>query len=157
MKVLGVDPGIAHTGIAVVSCENYKYRLLKTHLVKTSPQECTGQRLSSISDAVKGIIAEYDLEAVCVERVYHNKNVNSSISTGKVIGLCEILAFDAGIPSELLTPQQVKAASGFGGSADKKTVLRVSSRLFGKKIKSHHLADASLVALAGCLRLRCKK
>ena len=99
-------------------------------------------------------MGDYDLTGLAVKRVYHNKNVSSSIATGKVIGLCELIAFDAGIPCELFTPQAVKCASGFGGSADKKMLLRVSSRLFGQKITSHHVADAALVVLTGCLRLR---
>ena len=70
-----------------------------------------------------------------MERVYHNKNVLSSIATGKVIGLCELLAFESGIGCELFTPQQVKCASGFGSTADKKMLLRVSSRLFGQKLR----------------------
>lgn len=125
--------------------------------MKTSPQDCTGERLSSISQAVKGIIAEHNLDGLAVENVYHNKNVKSSISTGKVIGLCELIAYHLDAPCELFTPQQVKCASGFGGSADKEMILRVSSRLFCQKITSHHVADASLVGLAGCLRLRCPK
>ena len=127
---LGVDPGIANTGIAVVESAGHKYHLLFSCLVKTSPKDCTGERLSIICGAVKGIIADYSPQGLAVESVYHNRNVSSSISTGKVIGSCELLAFNAGIPCELLTPQEVKKASGFGGSADKKMLLCVASRLF---------------------------
>ena len=73
----------------------------------------------------------------------------SSISTGKVIGLCELIAYHLDAPCELFTPQQVKCASGFGGSADKEMILRVSSRLFCQKITSHHVADASFGRLGG--------
>jgi len=155
MIVFGVDPGIANTGLAVIESVNHKYCLLAAAHVKTSAQDSTGERLSIVSEAVKDIIVEYSLDGLAVERVFHNKNVSSSIATGKVIGLCELIAFDAGIPCDLITPQQVKYASGFGRSADKTTLLRISSRLFRVAITSHHVADAALVGLGGCLRLRC--
>ena len=55
MIVLGVDPGIANTGFAVVESVHFEYRLLTVDHVKTSPKDGIGERLSSIPAAGKGI------------------------------------------------------------------------------------------------------
>ena len=106
-QCLGVDPGLANTGIAVVSVERGGYRLLSHRLVKTRASLATGDRLSLIASAVLEMLDVTPVSLVAVERVFHNKNVSSSISTGKVIGVCELVAHDFGVPCELITPQVV--------------------------------------------------
>ena len=89
-----------------------------------------------------------------MERVFHNKNISSSLTTGAVIGLVHLIGHHHGLPIHEFTPQQVKKASGLGATINKDTVKLVASRLFGSPIKSHHEADAALCALAGCLEAR---
>ena len=152
--ILGVDPGIKNTGLSIVKSKGTGYSLITAETIKTKSSEDTGKRLDTIHEAIIFLLEKYAPQAMCVERVFHNKNINSSISTGKVIGLCEFTAYNYKIPVHLFTPQQIKAASGFGGSANKDEIIKVVSRIFRIKIKSHHTADAALCALAGCLQTR---
>ena len=76
------------------------------------------------------------------------------MTTGAVIGIIQLIAHQRGLPIHLLTPQQVKCASGLGTKIDKDTAKAIASRLFGTPIKSHHEADAALCALCGCLQAR---
>lgn len=154
MKILGIDPGIANTGLAVVQFEKQKYQLLSSRLVTSSPREREPERLLNIYNHVYGLLNEFTVEIAAIEKVYHNKNVSSSISTGKAIGSAEVALGAKGVDVLLLTPQQVKLASGLGGKADKATLKTIASRIFHSPIKNHHIADAALVALAGCLRYR---
>lgn len=156
MKVLGIDPGIANTGLAVVSVDKHKYSLWVRTSVKTGSGLSHGERLAQIATALDRLISDYKPDAVAIEAVYHNKNVSSSVSTGKVIGICEFFSYQRGVAETyLLTPQQVKKASGLGADTDKKQLVKVVSAMFGVKIISHHEADAALCALAGCLKQRC--
>ena len=86
---LGIDPRIAHTGLAVVAFDKHHYTLGKTELVKSTPK--TGSesiRLLKIYEAVYEIldIKGLDIDTVVIEKVFHNWNVSSSIKTGKAIG-----------------------------------------------------------------------
>lgn len=152
--VLGIDPGIANCGIAVVQHTKHRYTLLEACVVKTKSKELTAKRLDAIYNSFCRLCDEYFVNAIAIERVYHNRNVNSSISTGKVIGLLEWTAYHYDLPVYLLTPQQVKAASGFGGTATKEQMLKIATRVFGAAIGTHHEADAALAALAGILKHR---
>ena len=155
--VLGIDPGIANTGVSVVSGNGIdsKYQIEASELVKTPASDDTGKRLQTIHEAITRLLDTHAPEAVAIESVFHNRNINSSISTGKVIGLCELTAYNYDLPVHLFTPQQIKAVSGFGGSANKDEMLKIASRIFRTKIRSHHTADAAMCALAGILKTRC--
>jgi len=153
-RVLGVDPGIANTGLTVVSVSVSRYTIGEMKLVKTKSSDATGARLAQIESVLQALLSAGDIDAIAIERVYHNKNITSSLSTGAVIGLVELTAHKAGLPVHLLTPQQIKAVSGLGTAIDKAQVKQIASRLFGEDIPSHHLADAALCGLAGCLLLR---
>lgn len=154
MQILGVDPGIANAAFAVVAYAKQKYELRSSQLIKTPPSDGCGKRLDEIHDALCRTLDSHDVNAIAIEQVYHNRNISSSISTGKVIGLCELTAHHYDLPVLLLTPQQVKAASGYGGTTNKNEMLKIASRVFRTEIKSHHEADAALAALAGILKHR---
>ena len=156
MQILGVDPGIANTGLAVVELDKHTYHLRTTQLITSTPKETESNRLLNNFEAVyetlntKGL----NIEAVAIERVYHDKNVTSSIKTGKAIGAVLCAAGQWDIPVIELTPQQVKSASGLLSKANKQNLIRAASRLFGKQIATHHEADAAFCAVAGIRQAR---
>ena len=156
ISTIGIDPGIANTAICTVTAARIgSYSLEDAKLVKSTAAQQTGARLTKIHEALLDAIPKTRFcDAIVIEKVFHNKNVTSSLSTGAVIGICHFVAHQHDIPVIELTPQQIKKASGFGYDADKEMLLRGASGIFKKRITSHHIADAALAALAGCLTLR---
>ena len=130
MQILGVDPGIANAAFAVVAHAKQKYELRSSQLIKTPPSDGCGKRLDEIHDALCRTLDRHDVNAIAIEEVYHNRNISSSISTGKVIGLCELAAHHYDLPVIYLTPQAVKRASGLGPKADKEDMIIMASRIF---------------------------
>ena len=151
---LGVDPGIANTGLAIVKANGTRYSLITAETLKTKACDDTGKRLSIIHDKINATLDAQGITGIAIERVFHNKNITSSLTTGAVIGLVHLIAHQRDVPIYLFTPQQVKKASGLGAKIDKDTAKLVASRLFGTQIKSHHAADAALCGLCGCLEMR---
>ena len=156
ITTLGIDPGIANTGLAVVELEKHTYTLHKTQLVTSTPKKTESVRLLNIWEAVNEILDTkgLDFTAVAIEKVFHNKNVSSSIKTGKAIGAVLCATGQHDIPVIELTPQQVKCASGLSSKANKANLIRAARRLFGKQITTHHEADAVFCAVAGILQTR---
>ena len=140
----------------MVAFEKHGYTLGKTLLVKSTPKHSESIRLLKIYETVYEILdtQELDIDAVAIEKVFHNKNVSSSIKTGKAIGAALTAAAQHDIPVIELTPQQVKSASGLSTKANKDNLVRTASSIFKTEIKSHHTADAALCALAGILKQR---
>ena len=151
---LGIDPGIANTGLAIVEANSTRYSLITAETLKTKACDDTGKRLSIIHDEINNTLDAWKITGIAIERVFHNKNITSSLTTGAVIGLVHLIAHQRDVPIYLFTPQQVKKASGLGAKIDKDTAKLVASRLFGTQIKSHHAADAALCGLCGCLEMR---
>ena len=152
--VLGVDPGIANTGVAIVVRTGSGYKLKALRCIESKADEPEPQRLLKIYDTVDALLTKHNIDLAAIERVYHNKNVSSSIKTGKAIGavLCAIGA-QAKNAMEV-TPQQVKKASGLTlQKADKAAMIRAMSRLFGVReaCLNSHTADAAATAMAGLL------
>ena len=152
--ILGIDPGIANTGLSIVKANAVSYSLIAAETIKTRPRDETGKRLSIIRDEINATLDAWKIDAIAMERVFHNRNITSSLTTGAVLGLVHLIGHHHGLPIHEFTPQQVKKASGLGATINKDTVKLVASRLFGSTIQSHHEADAALCALCGCLQVR---
>ena len=138
----------------MIKAKTVGYSLITAETLKTSARDDTGKRLSLIHDEINAPRDAWHIDAIAIARVFHGRNTTSSLTTGVVIGLVHLIAYQRGVPIHLFTPSQVKCASGLGAKADKKQVLKIASRLFGTPIKSHHAADTSLCALTGCLQAR---
>ena len=130
--------------------------MLSSQCITTDAEQSTGQRLETIRVAIGWTLLKTErLDGMAYEHVFHNKNIGSSISTGKVIGICDLLAWEHDVKCYMgLTPQIIKNASGLGAGATKKDMLKMARLIFKQGFKNHHIADAAFVALSGCLSLR---
>lgn len=149
VRCLGIDPGIANTGWAVVVKTARGYRLLADGLIQTDSRQQTGDRLLTLYKSISEVVGTQLPDTIAIERCFHNKNVSSSMKTGAVIGVVQLVAAQIGIEVSEFTPQQVKASSGLGGRADKKSVEKMMCKLFRRERLSPHVADAAATAIAG--------
>ena len=159
LRCLGIDPGIANTGVGIVALNGTNYRLLHTECIETDSKLPNSARYLRIYDRVRALLTEWDVRFLSVEQVYHNRNVSSSMTTAGVIGIIELIAAQVDIPCHVVRPQAVKEAVGCFGYADKKSVTIAVKRLLHttfEQVKTHHAADACAAAVAGILQERCQ-
>ena len=153
MIVIGVDPGIANTGWAVIQGSGVAIRRLDSGVIKSKSTTPTGRRLNNILKVVFDIIVKHRAEypeskiEMGVEDIFFAKNVNSAISTGKVIGTLECLSDMYTVPITLVNPQQVKKTVLGKGRGSKDEVRDSLNLLLGSNIKEDHEADACGVAM----------
>lgn len=153
-RCLGIDPGLANCGWAVVSrTPSGKFRVLDSGNITTPASDTEAERALCIYQQISEVIASHYPHKVAIERVFFNKNVSSAITTGGVIYLCLLSAEQAGLVSVQVTPQQAKSAIGFA-CADKAQVQRMVEKLTGVTILNAHSADAVAIAIAGLLKAR---
>ena len=98
ITVLGVDPGIAHTGVAVIKVKTVGYSLITAETLKTSARDETGKRLSIMHDEINATFDAWHIDAIAIARVFHGRNTSSSLTTGAVIGLVHLIAYQRGVP-----------------------------------------------------------
>ena len=137
--VLGVDPGIANCGLAIISRSISAYRLLDSRLVKSTPKLPQSERLLRIYEAAFTLLRDFECDLVAIEKCFHGKNVSSSQSTGAVIGVVMCASAMMHVPVVEIAPQSVKMATGMGGHCDKEIVVKTMSRILkqGEAQQSH--------------------
>ena len=154
MKVLGIDPGIQNTGLAVVERKATKYRLITSSSIKTDPTASEAERYTIIASEIANLITEHKPDLLSVESVYFNRNISSCITTAGVISICLVESERAGVPSMTITPQAVKSACGLGRKASKDRIIRIANAMFLTAFRAteHHEADAIFVATAAIMQ-----
>jgi crossover junction endodeoxyribonuclease RuvC len=147
--VLGVDPGLAATGLAMVEPGPDGPRVAWSGTVRTPADLDESLRLRTLYSEVRQAIAEHHASVLAVERVMWGRNVGSAMSVARATGVVLLAAADAGIPVEEYAPLEVKMAVAGVGNADKDAVRRALARAhgLGGVPPQHDAADAVAVAL----------
>ena len=154
-RILGIDPGIANCGwCVVIGKRSGKYEFLEGGVIKTAVSLSEGARLLKIYQQVSELVHVHCPNLVAIERVFHNKNISSSLSTAASIGVIELAVEQASIVSRMFTPQEVKLSVCGHGGADKISVKVFIEKLIGRSIRNSHIADACACGIAGYLSER---
>lgn len=122
MKVMGIDPGVATTGFAVVERAAGELRALAVGAIRTPSGERQEQRLFALHGDLTRALAEHRPDCVAIERVFFNANVRTAMSVGQGAGVALLAAAEHGIPVSDYTPTEVKLSVVGNGSADKNQV-----------------------------------
>lgn len=146
---LGVDPGTATVGYAVVSEDHGKLRLLVCDVVVTPKEMPFPQRLSMIYHGISEIIQLYKPQDAAVEELFFARNARTAIAVGQGRGIILLAASEAGLPVSEYTPMQVKQAVQGYGSATKHQVGEMVRMLLNLDAvpKPDDAADAAAIAI----------
>lgn len=149
MFVLGVDPGLAICGYAIVEKIPGGERAITAGVVRTGADQPIAERLAELHRDLAGIVQEHKPDVMAIEQVFTNRNLMTAISVGRASGVALLAAAQADIPVYEYTPSAVKAAvAGYGKATKDQIRYIVTSRL---KLKSRpepaDAADALAIAL----------
>jgi crossover junction endodeoxyribonuclease RuvC len=147
-RVLGVDPGLARLGLAVVDGSGRKTALVWAGAVDTASDAEESERLRQLCAAVREAIAAHRPASVAVERVAWNKNHVSALSVARATGAIMVVAADAGLSVSEYGPNEVKIAVTGMGNADKQQVRRALVRVHGLQDVPMQADAADAVAVA---------
>lgn len=114
-RVLGVDPGTALMGYAVVRQDNDRLGLLTCGALETASTLPLPERLALLYDGLLRIIDEWGPSELAIEDLFFNRNVRSALSVGQARGVALLAAAHRGLAVSSYTPLQVKeSVTGFG-------------------------------------------
>lgn len=154
MLILGVDPGTATTGYAVVAEEANRLLLRDCGVLRTSPDTEMSLRLVDIYNGVANLIERYRPEAVAIEKIFFNRNVGSAMTVGQARGVVMLAAGKRGLGVLEYSPPEVKAAVTGQGNASKMQVQLMVKSLFSLDAipTPDDAADAAAVAVCALNR-----
>lgn len=151
MKVLGIDPGMADTGWAVLerSCEPPGQRLSSSGVIRTAPGQALPERLNRIHSSVSGLIERLAPDAVAVEEMFFLQAAHSVRATLQARGVILLAAAQSGLPVFEYNPRAVKSSLTGSGAAQKAQMQRMVRRTLGlaEELKPDDVADAAAIAL----------
>ena len=130
MRVLGIDPGLTRCGLGVVDgVPGRPPTLVAVGLARTPADLDTARRLVRIEAEIEAWITAHRPDAVAVERVFAQHNVQTVMGTAQAAGVAMLAAARRGIPVVLHTPSEVKAAITGSGRAGKDQVGSMVARI----------------------------
>ncbi|MBX6357837.1 MAG: crossover junction endodeoxyribonuclease RuvC [Micromonosporaceae bacterium] len=151
MRVLGVDPGLTRCGVGVVEgVPGRPCRLVGYHVVQSDPADELPHRLLHLERELTDLIATHRPRSVAVERVFSQHNVRTVMGTAQAGAVAVLVAARAGLPVQLYTPSEVKAAVTGSGQADKAQVSAMVTRLLRLDARPRPADAADALALAIC-------
>ncbi|MCH6159200.1 crossover junction endodeoxyribonuclease RuvC [Streptomyces marispadix] len=151
MRVLGVDPGLTRCGLGVVEgTAGRPLTMRAAGVVRTPSDVAVPERLVLIEQGIEEWLERHEPEAVAVERVFSQHNVRTVMGTAQAAAVAMLCAARRGLPVEMHTPSEVKAAVTGTGRADKQQIGTMMMRLLRLDAPPRPADAADALALAVC-------
>lgn len=128
LRILGIDPGLKITGFGVIEKTGPRLTYVASGCVRIPVGELP-DRIKTLFEGLREVLAEYSPAQVVIERVFVNVNPASTLLLGQARGAAICAAVDAGIPVSEYTALQVKQAVVGKGHAKKEQVQEMVKRL----------------------------
>ena len=155
IKVIGIDPGLASTGIGIVSGKGLTILSYSYGSIHTLASTALPLRLSQIYAQILQTLSIEKPDMMIVEDVFSlEKFPRSGIILGKVSGVILLAGAFHNIPIQEIPVREAKQVLTGNGNASKSQLEKsVRSRLsLTAPIKPDHASDALGLAMIGLLR-----
>ena len=150
MFVLGIDPGLSRCGYGVVTRRDGSLAAVAGGVISTEPSMPLPERLRTLAEELRALVAEFKPESVVVERVFFQVNARTAMATGQAAGVALVAAAESGCQVAQYTSNEVKQALvGYGG-ATKEQVQRMVAAVLGLSEPPRPPDVADALALAAC-------
>ncbi len=154
MRIIGVDPGLIHTGVGVIDKGDDQgsagrgVSLVHVELLQPPRGELSA-RLLFIHERLVDLITRFQAVEMAVEDQFFGRNVQTAFKTGQARGAAVLAAAKCRIPVRLFPPARVKLAITGNGRAGKEQVRFMVTRILqlASAPESLDCTDALAVAL----------
>lgn len=149
MLILGIDPGFATIGFALLQVEWGKQALMNCGVITTPAGQPLPARLLQISRDMEELLTTFRPDAMAVEELFFTNNITTGISVAQARGVILTEAERQSVPIFEYSPSQIKMAVTGYGKAEKRQVMEMTKRLLSLSAipKPDDAADAVAVAL----------
>jgi crossover junction endodeoxyribonuclease RuvC len=150
IRILGVDPGLRHTGWGMITLDGPRLGWVAHGVIKPDTEADMADRLAMLAEGLRAVIHDHEPSEAAVEETFVNVNPKSTLLLGQARGV--VLATLAGERLKVaeFAARKVKQAIVGSGAADKSQVAFMVRRLLPKAGEvSADAADALAVAICG--------
>lgn len=148
MRILGLDPGLRHTGWGVVETEGSRLRFIACGTVDPRTDGAMAERLKDLHDALAQVLRTHSPDEAAVEETFLNKNPGSTLKLGHARGVVLLAPALFGLPVAEYSAKSVKQSVVGTGAATKDQIdMMVRTLLPGCNPPTPDAADALAVAI----------
>lgn len=154
-KLIGIDPGLAATGIGLVTGNGLKVADYAYGVIQTDKNKSIPQRLEKIYSRIHTFLIDEKPDLVIVEDVFSlEKYPKSGILLGKVSGVILLAAEQAATQVKEIPVREAKQVLTGNGNADKTQLEKAVRQTLGcpEPIRPFHSSDALGLAIIGLFR-----
>ena len=148
MRVLGLDPGLRHTGWGVIEAAGNRLSHVGDGVVHAPTDRPLAERLVALFRQLGDILEQYRPDEAEVEETFVNKNAASTLKLGVARGVALLAPAERGLPVAEYSANMIKKSVVGAGHAEKAQVQLMVRRLLpGCLIAEADAADALAVAI----------
>jgi crossover junction endodeoxyribonuclease RuvC len=148
MRVLGLDPGLRHTGWGVIDVDGNRLTHVADGVASAPADLSLGERLVVLFRQLNEILDRFRPDAAAVEETFVNKNASSTLKLGVARGVVLLAPAERGVPVSEYSANMVKKSVVGAGHAEKAQVQMMVRRLLpGCTVLKADAADALAVAI----------
>ena len=150
MRILGIDPGFATVGWAVIDSDRGNLYPVAYGAITTPAHTNFESRLLMIKTDLETVIEKYSPTEMAIEELFFNTNITTGIAVAEARGVILCTAHEKGLKISEYTPLQVKQSVVGYGKAEKHQVIAMVTSIL--KLKNPPKPDdtADAVAIAIC-------
>lgn len=146
--VLGIDPSLRGTGLAVLKAENGKISYLESLTIKNKPALTLAECIGQIHLQTQKMLRKYSPKCVAVESSVYVQNFRTAMTLGAARGASIAEAAACGLAIFEYPPLRIKQAVIGYGRADKSQIARsINALVSGAGLLPFDEADACAAAL----------
>lgn len=144
MRVIGIDPGITHTGFGIVDAlRGQKLHAVASGVIRTEARLSFVERLSCLHREVRALFLRWRPDHMAIESVFFARDPRSALLLGHARGVVFLSAALVGIPVFEYSATEIKKAVCAYGHAGKSQVQAMVKTLLGlDRPVGNHAADA---------------
>ncbi len=147
--ILGIDPGVAIVGYAVVEARGDALRMIACDVIRTPAGIPLAHRLQHIYHQLGELLTSYHPHEAAMEELFFGRNVSTAIAVGQARGVALLALANSGLSIAEYTPNEVKLAVAGYGAAKKEQVGEMVRILLHLKTvpRPDDAADAAAIAI----------
>ena len=148
MRVLGLDPGLRHTGWGVIDVTGNRLVHIADGVAHVATDLALAMRLVSLFRQITSVLERFQPDEAAVEETFVNRNPASTLKLGVARGVVLLAPAERGLPVVEYSANRIKKAVVGAGHAEKAQVQMMVRRILpGCEIGEPDAADALAAAI----------
>lgn len=148
MRILGIDPGLVHTGWGIIDVQGNAQRFVACGVISPKANWAMVDRLLCLHEELHKVIALHTPDEAAIEETFVNKSGSSTLKLANARGALLLSLAMAGLPVTEYAARLIKQSVTGSGRAEKEQVAMMVRMLLPQAgVQKADAMDALAIAL----------